>query len=119
MIPITERIHAILASPGVIGFDRGLRLRELLNKIAKKKYKPMHTPERYMEFMSNNEVSFTVNHPQCSNYPQYLSMFSEVSQHVYGDCTEECLDRAIYRGNHQYDIFEHDKLLCKLRGWEA
>ena len=77
-----------------ISYDDGEKVRAELHRIARAEYKPKH-PDKYMEFMNGNACSFDVNHPQSINFPYYFTMFSCKSQHVRGDCVEECLDIAI------------------------
>jgi hypothetical protein len=76
-------------------YDKGLELRKQLNKIAKKLYIPKHTPAKYLDFMGQYDIRFSKLHTQDSNHPYYLEMFSVISQHVYGDCVAECLDKAM------------------------
>tara|TARA_R110002020_G_scaffold475890_1_gene713744 strand:- start:18054 stop:18344 length:291 start_codon:yes stop_codon:yes gene_type:complete len=77
-----------------IGYDEGGRIRSSLNRYARANYKPRHK-DKYLEFMNDNDCSFNENHNQCMNSPYFLTLFTCVSQHVMGDCVEECLDKAI------------------------
>lgn len=77
-----------------IDYDEGEIIRNSLHEKAKSEYNPKY-PDKYISFMNENACSFDVNHPQCVNSPYYFTMFSVVSQHVMGDCVEECLDKAI------------------------
>lgn len=78
-----------------VEYNRGILLRKELEKIAKESYVPKHKSEEYLIFMNNNECSFDKNHPQSKNHPYVWTMFSVVSQHVMGDCIEECFDKAM------------------------
>jgi hypothetical protein len=78
-----------------ISYDKGKAIREKLHRFAKKNYVPKHSPSEYLKFMNANECDFTINHPQSVNHPWYFCLFTVVSQHVYGDCVEECLDNAM------------------------
>ena len=78
-----------------VSYEEGKAIRNELHTIAMREYKPKHPDVDYLEFMNNNECTFTVIHPQSTNHPWYFGLFTIVSQHVYGDCVEECLDRAI------------------------
>lgn len=82
----------------IIPYDEGQIIRKELHRIAKIEYKPQNTAKEYFEFMNDNACSFEIIHPQSANHPWYFGMFSEKSQHVYGDCVEECLDKAIKKG---------------------
>ena len=75
-------------------YEEGEKIRQQLKEMAEANYVPQH-PRRYLEFMNKHACSFTVNHPQSQNHPFYWCMFSVKSQHVHGDCVEECLDKAI------------------------
>ena len=56
-------------------------------------YVPKHSPEEYIRFLSGKSFSFGEN--PVPSRKQKWSFFSVVSQHVYGDSLEECLDIAI------------------------
>jgi ferredoxin len=77
-----------------VPYEEGKFIREKLHREALKNYKPKY-PELYLQYMNANECSFDVNGAQCQNHPYYLTLFSVASQHVMGDCVEECLDKAI------------------------
>jgi hypothetical protein len=70
-------------------------LKQVLHTFAKGEYIPKNSPARYLEFMNDHVCSFEKCHPQSTNHPYYFGMFSVISQHVYGDVIEECLDQAI------------------------
>jgi len=76
-------------------YEEGERIRKLLHEKAKREYKSKHTLEEYFKFMNENACSFNVNHPQSQNHPWFFCLFTVKSQHVYGDCVEECLNRAM------------------------
>ena len=76
-------------------YEEGKKIRKELNEYARQNYVPKYDLSEYLRFMNNNECTFLINHPQGSNFPYYWTMFSIISQHVRGDCIEECLDNAI------------------------
>ena len=78
-----------------VTYTVGVILRNILHDHAKEHYNKKNTPERYCKFMNDHTTSFEISHPQGTNYPHYYTMFSVISQHVKGDCIEECLDQAI------------------------
>lgn len=78
-----------------VSYAEGESLREELEIMAKKDYKPKHHADFYLSFMNDHECSFKRNHPQGQNFPYVWTMFSVISQHVMGDCIQECLDNAI------------------------
>jgi len=77
-----------------VPFEAGKELRENLRHLAIR-YEPKNDYIDYLRFMNQHPCNFDVNHPQSMNHPYYWTMFSVVSQHVMGDCVEECLDKAI------------------------
>ena len=77
-----------------ISYEEGNKIRSDLHEYAKLTYKAKHS-EKYMKFMNNNACKFTVNGAQERNYPFFFTLFTCASQHVFGDCVEECLDKAI------------------------
>ena len=77
-----------------IGYEEGEAIRTQLHERARKNYQPRHA-DKYLSFMNENECTFDVNHAQSSNQPYYFTLFTVKSQHVMGDCVEECLDKAI------------------------
>jgi len=77
-----------------VDFSKGEEIRMQLHENAKANYVPKY-PEQYLQFMNDNDCSFKVNHPQSKNHPYYFTLFCCKSQHVMGDCVEECLDKAI------------------------
>jgi len=78
-----------------ISYDEGEKIRRELHADAKKNYVLKHVPYDYLSFMNDNETTFDIIHPQELNFPSYFGMFTTASQWVYGDCVEECLDKAM------------------------
>jgi len=87
-----EALRAKLAD--FVEYDTGKDIRNKIHEFAKENYNPVHS-SKYFEFMNDNECSFDVNHAQSENHPYYFTLFTVKSQHVMGDCIEECLDKAI------------------------
>ena len=77
-----------------VSYAEGEAIREKLNDYARETYKPQF-PDQYLTFMNDHLCDFTRNHPQSQNHPFVLTLFTAASQHVMGDCVEECLDKAI------------------------
>lgn len=77
-----------------IEYDKGEAIRNKIHAFAKKNYTPINS-SKYLEFMNENACRFRVNHAQSINSRYYFTLFTEKSQHVMGDCIEECLDKAI------------------------
>lgn len=78
--------------------EEGEALRAQRLKSALANYKPKHTPQEYLEFMNARSCAdFKKNHSQDMNWPQVFTLFTIPSQHVRGDCIEECLDIAMER----------------------
>ena len=71
-----------------------LDIRKKLHDHAVRNYQPKYRG-LYMSFMNEYAHDFRVNGAQETNYPYYYTLFTVVSQHVMGDCVEECLDKAI------------------------
>lgn len=80
-----------------VSADKGETLREELALIASVNYIPAYDCDSYMRYMNKHECSFNKNHPQSTNHPYVWTMFSVPSQHIMGDCIEECLDKAIFK----------------------
>ena len=76
-------------------YQKGLDIRKQLKQYAELYYTPKHSPDVYMRYLRDNECSFRIAGAQSTNHPYYWEMFSIPSQHVYGDCIEECFDNAI------------------------
>jgi hypothetical protein len=70
-------------------------IRILGMSVEKEKYTPKHKPQEYIDFMNKNICSFKACNNSAYKEPKRLKMFSIVSQHVRGNCVEECLDGAM------------------------
>ena len=75
--------------------EEGTKLRKQLNDHARCNYLHKNYLENYLNFLNENECTLDIIHPQSTNHPYYWGMFCIKSQWVYGDCIEECLDKAI------------------------
>jgi hypothetical protein len=78
-----------------VNYDEGRKLRLKLKEHAKAYYVSNHTSSQYVDFMNEHECTFSVNGNQSTNHPYYWSLFTVASQHVMGDCVEECFDVAM------------------------
>ena len=76
-------------------YEEGEAIRAKLATYAKKNYVPKHGASDYLRYQNQHECDFEKIHPQDENYPYVWTMFSVPSQHVRGDCIEECLDQAL------------------------
>lgn len=94
-MPTDERAAVRERLTKFINYDAGKALREKLHADAKINYVAKASKDKYLTFLNEHGGSFRVNHPQSENHPYYYTFFSCVSQHVMGDCVEECLDNAI------------------------
>ena len=95
---ITDDNHALEVRDQIREFTtikRGEAIRKLLNKYTRATYNHQHTPEEYMHWMNENDVSVERCHGQASHRPYFMCLFSVASQHVYGDSMEQCLDKAM------------------------
>lgn len=82
-----------------VSYAEGEEIRSSLKKHADEHYVRQHTAEEYMTFINGNACTFHIQHAQSQNFPYFWGMFTVISQHVYGDCVEECLDKAMkFRG---------------------
>lgn len=81
----------------MIDYQEGVRLRAARAEKAGRRYRPLHTPEQYLEFIRSQLVHFLTRqlHPQ-ADAPEAYGLFTLVSQHVRGDCLEELLDNAMH-----------------------
>lgn len=97
--------------------EAGSRLRKQLATIAEEDYVAQHAPQDYLAFLTRNEGNFKKVGPQETNFPYAWKFFSVVSQHVYGDSIEECLDKAIeLEQNPKADSFQASPaILAKVR----
>lgn len=75
--------------------DRGKLLRSELHQLALKHYVPKHSNDEYMAWICKHMPSFRECGAQWQHSPWVFQMFTVVSQHVYGDCVQECLDKAM------------------------
>jgi hypothetical protein len=89
-----QSIRAQLADTFVTS-EAGSRLRKQLAMMAEENYVAQHAPQEYLAFLGRHEGKFKRVGPQETNFPYVWQFFSCVSQHVYGDCIEECLDKAM------------------------
>ena len=78
-----------------IAYKEGLAMRRMRHENAIANYIPKHTDAEYMRFLGGNEAMTKTVRPQNTNHHQYLGLFTVASQHVYGDCLRECLDKAM------------------------
>lgn len=76
-------------------YDVGESLRAELRSLALKHYVPKHSNDEYMQWICKNLPSFRECGAQDRNSPWVFEMFTVVSQHVYGDCIQECLDNGM------------------------
>lgn len=82
-----------------VSYKEGEKIRGMLAKHAEYYYIPLHNPRAYIEFLKGRYVSITEVGAQSTNHPHVWGLFTDASQHVYGDCLEECLDRAMEIAN--------------------
>lgn len=73
----------------------GQSLRSELHNLARMTYVPKHKPEEYVEWMQRAMPHFEKCSNQSTNHPFFMQMFTVISQHVYGNTIEECLDSGI------------------------
>jgi hypothetical protein len=80
-----------------ITFEEGRRQRAERKRDALARYQPGNAASVYWKFLCENLDGLSINevHPQSTNVPQVYRFFTTASQHVYGDCLPELLDRAI------------------------
>jgi hypothetical protein len=90
---IIDQIRKALQSH--VTSENGTEMRNFIHEWAKDNYIRKNTLSEYLRFMNDHNCTFEKVHPQSTNFPYYFSLFSVVSQSVYGDCIEECLDKAI------------------------
>jgi hypothetical protein len=82
-----------------VSYEDGQKLRQQLEEHSRNTYIPRH-PDKYLQFMNKYECCFKRNPAQSQNHPYVWTMFSVPSQHVMGDCTEECLDKAMIKSSY-------------------
>lgn len=70
-------------------------IRDALRENADAHYERQHSAQEYLEFLKRNDTTYSKIQGHDINAPFGWRFFSVVSQHVYGDCLEECLDKAM------------------------
>ena len=75
--------------------EAGEQIRENLHRNANLSYQAKREAYEYVDFLNVHMCSFGKIDPQNTNHPYYMELFTIVSQHVYGDCAVECLDKAM------------------------
>lgn len=97
MRTISQKIvdDAKLLLKSFVPYEEAKVFREMIHEWALIHYVPKNKPEDYLWFMNKWECKIDKVHPQCNNYNNYFRLFTTVSQHVYGDTIQECLDNAI------------------------
>ena len=76
-------------------YQEACEIREELHKLALKYYVPDNEAIVHLKSLNDNACTFEIAGPQDRNNPYYFRMFCTATQHIYGDCVEECLDNAI------------------------
>jgi hypothetical protein len=94
-----EEIRGRLKS--FVNYEEGKALRKELKKYADENYKPKYSSNEHLKFLNNFSCYFKESHPQSSNYPYYMTMFSVPTQMIMGDNVYQLLDKAI-------DIFKEN-----------
>lgn len=81
---------------GYISVQEGIKSKAKRKANAQENYHPQHTDTGYIKFIELQQV-FSINevHGQNENHPEVYVLFTVGSQHVFGDCIQECLDKAI------------------------
>jgi len=79
--------------PYEIAFD----LKNKLNEIANNDYVQKYCNTEHINFISRHSdyLSLKKTHPQSTNHPYYLCLFSVITQHIYADNIKQILDKAI------------------------
>ena len=95
-----------------VSYEEGERIRKEIHEWNIKNYKRQYSYQEYIEFMNRHLCKFEITHPQSTNFPEYYTLFSIVSQHVRGNCIEECLDKAIEyeNGKPRFWYFNNDEV---------
>lgn len=79
-----------------VTLEEGKSLRAHRRDLAATNYVPQHSPTEYLRWMeANTPFQLTLVHAQDRNHEEVFSVFTSASQYVYGDCIEECIDRAM------------------------
>lgn len=81
----------------MLSYNQGTRRRRIRHDNALEHYSKKHSSKEYMKFISDNSDGFSISEvgKQNENHQEFMCLFTIVSQHVYGDCLAECLDKAI------------------------
>jgi hypothetical protein len=108
-IDVAQLRKQLSDSDNRIDYHEAERIRKQLHQHALQNYEPKHDAKTYFDFMNENECSFDINSPGDTNDPYYFCLFTEVSQHVSGDCVEECLDKAIALHNAEEEVEDDDE----------
>ncbi|MCD8401303.1 hypothetical protein G1K66_12370 [Tenacibaculum finnmarkense] len=90
-----EEIRNILR--GFVPYEEALELKNELNKIANDNYIQKYSDTEHIDFISRNNdcISIKEEHPQNTNFPYYLTMFTIVTQHIRADNVRQILDKGI------------------------
>lgn len=89
----TEEIRKTLRE--FVLYDKGELLRRELKDIADKTYIQKYSDKEQIDFLDRNEVSIRKLHPQSTNFPYYLEMFTVSTQRVYADNIRQIIDKGI------------------------
>ena len=85
-------------------YNEACVLQKELNDIANKTYKQEYTDTEHINFLNRNDASIKQTHPQETNFPYYLQMFTVITQHIYADNVRQILDKGIHiekQNNHE------------------
>lgn len=93
----TQDIRTAISYPEgmFLSDEAGTELRNQLEKAAQRTYVRQNSAQAYVNFLSRHPCDLKRVHGQSTNFPFVWGLFTVVSQHVYGDCVEECMDKAI------------------------
>jgi len=89
----TEEIRKTLRE--FVLYDKGELLRKELKDIADKTYIQKYSDKEQIDFLDKNEASIRKVHPQSTNFPYYLEMFTVLTQHIYADNIRQIIDKGI------------------------
>lgn len=94
-----------------LSYDDEVKLKNSLKVHAKNNYPPKYPKDRYFNFIKRNMGSFEIQelYPKSQNSPFVYSLFTTVTQKVYGNCLEECLDKAILMEKLEKSISKKEK----------
>ena len=93
MIKRVNEIRSILIE--FVNYEEAELLKKELNFIAIDNYKQKYSSKEHISFLSRNESSIKKTHPQETNFPYYMQMFTVNTQHIYADSLEQLLDSGI------------------------